>query len=98
MLDLTKVTPEDFTPALQQDFELITGTGTISLRLVAVNKHGPGHAARPDPFTLRFEGAPPLRLPQAIYRLQNVTVGALDLFLVQTGADARASYLEAVFN
>src|SRR5215212_10038863 len=98
MLDLNKVTPEDFTPALDQDFELITGTGTISLRLVAVNKRGPGHPARPDPFTLRFEGAPPLRLPQAIYRLQNVTVGVLDVFLVQTGGDAKASYLEAVFN
>jgi hypothetical protein len=98
MLELNKVTPDDFTPALDQDFELITGTGTISLRLVAVEKQGAGHPARSEPFTLRFEGAPALRLPQAIYPLQNVTVGALDLFLVQVGADAKASRFEAVFN
>ena len=98
MIELNKATPDDFTPALDQDFELITGTGTISLRLVAVDKKGPGHPARPEPFTLRFEGAPPLRIPQAIYRLQNISVGALDLFLVQVSADAMASYFEAVFN
>jgi hypothetical protein len=98
MIDLQKATPDDFTPALNQDFELITGTGTIGLRLVAVDQQGPGHPARPEPFTLRFEGAPPLRLPQAIYRLQNVTIGPLELFLVQVGADAKAGYFEAVFN
>jgi hypothetical protein len=98
MLDLAKATPDDFSPALDQDFELITGTGTISLRLVAVDRGGPGHPARPEPFALKFEGAPPLRIPQAIYHLQNVTVGPVDLFLVQTGADARASQFEAVFN
>jgi hypothetical protein len=98
MLDLQKAIPDDFNAVLDQDFELITGTGSITLRLVAVEKHGPGHPARPDPFTLRFEGAPPLRIPQAIYRLQNVTVGQLDLFLVQVGADAKASHFEAVFN
>jgi hypothetical protein len=98
MLELDKATPEDFTPALDQDFELITGTGTISLRLVGIDKHATGHPARPEPFTLRFEGAPPLRLPQGIYRLQNVAVGPLDLFLVQVGADARGSQFEAIFN
>src|SRR4051812_39341596 len=98
MLDLNKATQEDFTPALDQDFELITGTGSISLRLAAVDQQGPGHPARPAPFTLRFEGAPALRIPQAIYPLQNVTVGALELFLVQVGADAKASHFEAVFN
>ena len=98
MLDLANATPAHFTPALNQDFELITGTGTISLRLVAVDQRGVSHSARPEPFTLAFEGAPALRLPQAIYPLQNVTVGPLELFLVQVGADARASQFEAVFN
>ncbi|HEV7405545.1 MAG TPA: hypothetical protein VGO11_21550 [Chthoniobacteraceae bacterium] len=98
MIELDKATADDFSPALDQDFELITGTGTISLRLVAVDKKGLSHPARPEPFTLRFEGAPPLRIPQAIYRLQNVTVGTIDLFLVQLGADAKGSQFEAVFN
>lgn len=98
MLDLATATHHDFTTALDQDFELITGTGTISLRLVGVDRHAIGHPARPEPFTLRFEGAPPLRLPQGIYRMQNVTVGPLDLFLVQIGADAKSSQFEAVFN
>ena len=44
MIELDKATADDFTPALDQDFELITGTGTITLRLVAVEKKG----ARPS--------------------------------------------------
>lgn len=98
MIELDKATADDFTPALNQDFELITGTGTISLRLVAVDRSDLGHPGRPEPFALKFEGAPPLRIPQATYHLQNVTVGKLELFLVQIGADAKASQFEALFN
>jgi hypothetical protein len=98
MLALDKVTPAEFEAATDQEFELITGTGGIALRLVAVERKGNGHAARPEPFTVRFQGMPELRLPEASYRLQNVTLGPMEIFLVQVGADAAGSYFEAVFN
>jgi hypothetical protein len=97
MLALDKVTPADFQPALDQDFELITGTGGITLRLVAVEPQ-PAHHARAEPFILRFRGAPELRLPQGMYPLQNVTIGALEPFLVQVAADQTGSYFEVIFN
>lgn len=59
-------------------------------------------AARPgverQPFALRFHGAPALRLPQQVYRLENAQLGPLDIFIVQTGADTQASHFEAIFN
>jgi hypothetical protein len=97
MLALDKISPRDFEPALDQEFELITGTGGIALRLVAVEPK-PGHHARAEPFVLRFQGNPELRLPQAIYPMQNLTLGAMELFLVQVGADAAGSYFEVIFN
>lgn len=97
MLELDKVTPRDFQQALDENFELITGTGGIALRLIAVEPR-PGHSGRAEPFTVRFQGNPELRLPQGIYPLQNLTLGAMELFLVQVGADNAGSYFEAIFN
>ena len=98
MLALDKVTRGEFEAVLNEDFELITGTGGIALQLIEVEQRGGGHAGRAEPFSLRFRGNPELRLPQAIYRLQNVTLGPMEIFLVQVGADAAGSYFEAVFN
>jgi hypothetical protein len=97
MLALDKVTPAEFQAALDQDFELITGTGGITLRLVAVETK-PAHHTRAEPFVLRFRGAPELRLPQGIYPMQNLTLGAMELFIVQVVADQTGSYFEVIFN
>lgn len=98
MLDLATATLADFLPALQQEFELITGTGGIALMLTSAEPKGAASAGHRAPFSLFFQGAPVLRLPQAIYPLQNVTLGAMELFLVQVGADAAGSYFEAAFS
>lgn len=98
MLALDKTSSGDFEAVLNEEFELITGTGGITLQLVEVERRGGGHAGRAEPFSLRFRGTPELRLPQAIYRLQNVTLGPMEIFLVQVGADAAGSFFEAVFN
>jgi hypothetical protein len=99
MLALDKVTRADFEPALEQDFELITGTGGISLKLVEIeSRSGEGHATRAEPFVLRFQGVPELQLPQSIYRLQNLTLGPMEIFLVQIAGGEKGSLFEAVFN
>jgi hypothetical protein len=97
MLALDKVTPRDFQSALDQDFELITGTGGITLRLVAVEEK-PAHDTRAEPFVLRFQGNPELRLPEAVYPMQNITLGAMELSVRQVGADHAGSYFEVSFN
>ena len=98
MISLQSAKAADFHPALNEDFELLTGTGGITLTLVSAGPRGPGHEKRPEPFVLTFRGAPVLRLQQAVYRLQNVTLGPMEIFLVQTDAREDGSYFEAIFN
>lgn len=99
MLDLNNVDRATFEPCLHQVFEAVFSDGRLPLKLAEVRPLG---AARPGterlPFALLFEGAPQWRLPQRIYRLEHPALGALEVFLVQTGADARASQFEAIFN
>src|SRR5438105_4831414 len=98
MLALDKVTRDEFAARLNENFVLITATGGITLRLVEAKAYGDGHPGRRVPFSLRFQGAPGLRLPQQIHRLENATLGTMEIFLVQIGADAEGSWFEAVFN
>jgi hypothetical protein len=99
MLDLATASHTQFEPCVGQTFELATTTVPIPLTLAEAR---PLSAGRPDasrkPFALTFHGPPALRLPQGIYRLQNATLGTMEIFLVQVAADATASHVEAVFN
>lgn len=100
MLELDKVDRATFTPHLGEIFEAVFTDGRLSLTLADARPVGvavPGNAAR-APFALTFHSRPNLRLPQRIYRLEHPTLGALELFLVQTGVDAKSSQFEAVFN
>jgi hypothetical protein len=99
MLELDKIDRATFAPLVGQTFEAVFTDGRLPLTLAEVRPLG---AARPgaarEPFALTFHGAPALRLPQHIYRLENAALGALEVFLVQTGADAKASHFEAIFS
>jgi hypothetical protein len=98
MLALDKVTRADFLPCLQEEFLLRTGEAELHLRLVNVVAVGGGCPGGREAFALRFLGEPALRLRQGVHRLENATVGAMEIFLVQTGADAQGSYFEAIFS
>ena len=50
------------------------------------------------PFSLIFRSATPVVLPQKLYRLKNVDMGALDVFLVPIGRDVQGIVYLAVFN
>lgn len=99
MLDLATASHAQFAPCLGQTFTLSTTDGPIALTLAETRALG---SARPgasrEPFALTFHGAPALRLPQGIYRLENAELGAMEIFLVQVAADATASHFEAIFN
>jgi len=97
--DLTTVTADTFTPVIGQTFDVVFVDGRLPLTLAEVRplgsmRPGTGNAA----FALTFHGAPNLRFPQQIYRLENATLGALEIFIVQFAAAADASKFEAVFN
>jgi hypothetical protein len=97
-LDLAAVTAESFTPAVGQMFEVIFTDGRLPLTLAEARPLGdaikPGLRA---PFALTFHGKPGLRLPQRIYPLENASLGAFEMFLVQIADDAEASKFEAIF-
>lgn len=98
MLDLAKVQCADFSPCLNQDFQVVFTDGTLGLKLTDARARTAPEGALRDPFTLTFRGAPELRLPQGIYRLNNAQLGDMEIFLVQIAADATSSTFEAVFN
>lgn len=99
MLELEQVDCASFAPCVGEVFEAVFPDGRLPLTLAEARPLG---AARPGttraPFALTFHGAPALRLPQRIYRLEHATLGAMEIFLVPIAADAKASQYEAVFN
>ena len=97
MIALDQLTCAQCEPCIGQPFTCSVPAFSLTLEDAVVLG-----AARPgverSPFSLRFHGAPTLRLSQQIYRLENARLGSLEIFIVQTGADAQASHFEAIFN
>jgi hypothetical protein len=98
MLDLATVRCEQFAACLNQDFEVAFPDGTLSLKLSEARPLGVRPESVREPFSLTFLGPANLRLPQGIYKMRNATLGEMEIFLVQLGADQASSTFEAVFN
>ena len=98
MLDLAEVRCEQFAACLNQDFAIILSDGALLLQLSEVRPLGKHPESLRDPFALTFLGRVGLRLPQMIYKMRNPTLGEMEIFLVQVGADQTGSTFEAVFN
>jgi hypothetical protein len=98
MLDLAKVQCSEFAAWVNQDFEVVTGSGTLSLKLSEARPLGTRPESTREPFALTFRGAPQLRLPQGIYKMSHAQLGEMEIFLVQIAGDQSNSTFEAVFN
>jgi hypothetical protein len=98
MLDLAQVHCEQFAACLNQDFAILLSDGALLLQLSEVRPLGNRPESLRDPFALTFLGRAGLRLPQMIYKMRNATLGEMEIFLVQIGADQTGSTFEAVFN
>ena len=98
MLDLATVRCEEFAACLNQDFAIVLSDGTLPLKLSEARPLGLRPESLRDPFVLTFLGRAGLRLPQGIYKMHNATLGEMEIFLVQIGADQSGSSFEAVFN
>ncbi|EDY17377.1 conserved hypothetical protein [Chthoniobacter flavus Ellin428] len=98
-MDLLVVTVETFAPVVGHIFEAVFTDGRLPLTLAEARPLGSARApgAR-APFALTFQGRPKLRLPQGIYRLENTSLGTMEIFLVQVADAAGGSQFEAIFN
>lgn len=93
-----RLTIETFRPAVGQAFTVGgEGGATVELNLaeaipVDTGPHAPGPA-----FSLLFHGPAEPLLPQATYRFDHPSLGALEIFIVPLGRDEHSSVYEAVF-
>jgi hypothetical protein len=93
-------TLDTFAPLVGQEFALdLDGTGTLPLTLLQARstvEEGDTRRLR-APFALLFRG--PLGNPyaQRTYRLENATLGTVELFLVPLQPDAEGTLYEAIF-
>jgi hypothetical protein len=92
---LDQLTSDDFALRRQERFAFSAAGGVLDLVLAEVQTLGQGLNRKA--FSLIFLGPREPILPQAIYRLENPTMGALDLFLVPLGPSGDVVRYEAVF-
>jgi hypothetical protein len=100
---LDRLTADSFEPAVGQTFVLDGGeAGALELELLESRLHDPDVPAEDSsgaraPFSLLFRGPVEPVLPQRIYHVEHVSVGAIDIFIVPVGQDATGTTYEAVF-
>ena len=97
---LHSLTSSHFQPYLNETFCLEIGADTVEVELTAVTELGP---IPQDPtarraFSLIFRGSREFFLPQRIYHMTHAQMGALDIFLVPVGPDAKGMQYQALFN
>ncbi len=106
---LDRLTSTDFLPYLQQSFYLDHAPSSqaaaqasqvvpLEMKLVEVTELGAaaGPSAR-RPFSLIFQQAQNMYLPQQIYRIEHPAFGQLDLFLVPLGPAQGGMRYQAIF-
>lgn len=86
---------DDFSPRLQDNFAVSIPGRTLDFVLAEVQPLG--QSLSRQAFSLVFAGPLKPILPQAIYRVENPVMGALELFLVPLGPKGDVCHYEAVF-
>lgn len=94
-LSLADLTVDDFSARLSDAFTVKGHNASLQLVLSGIEKFG--MSQRRQAFSLRFMGPAQPVLPQSIYRLENATMGVMDIFLVPLGPQDGGMRYEAVF-
>lgn len=91
---------ETFAGRANETFDLGMGESSMPLTLVDVQplQVQTWAGMMRAPFSLMFKSGSPVVLPQKTYRLNNATMGPVDLFLVPVGRDVSGVLYQAVFN
>jgi hypothetical protein len=94
----SELTLESFAPVVGEAFTVGDPAGTTAeLLLVEATAQEAGpHAPRP-PFSLLFQGPAEPFLPQATYRFEHPSLGAIGIFIVPLGRDEHGTTYEALF-
>ena len=101
MLDLAKVTSENFRPYLDQMFKIESESGKdIEAELIEVQEHPQWHGAHSKrmPFAIVFRIRKNDVLSQGTYKVAHDKMGEVHLFLVPIIPDQDGNLYEAVFN
>jgi hypothetical protein len=97
---VTSITFEQFSPRLNETFEVAVGEAREPLTLTEAaliqQYDHPGKAR--DSFSLVFRSASQTVLPQATYALENADMGQVSVFLVPVGRDKDGVSYQAIFN
>jgi hypothetical protein len=94
--DLSKLTIDDFTPHVDQTFQMHTPGGVVPLKLSKVGSYG--EASREGgAFSLLFVAPQGPWQPQGIYPLAHPALGTMEIFLVPVGPAAGGNGYHATF-
>lgn len=103
MRDLARLTVDDFASVVGEVFAIDAGdAGRIELELIEATAHDPAAPAADDSgrrsaFSLVFRGPVDPILAQQICRLENDSLGPLEIFIVPIGRDEAGACYEAIF-
>ena len=100
-MSLDQLQADDFSKCLHQTFRLHVADGDpLEVELIQVSRATPAdeNPDRRQPFTLLFRGPAEVTLDQGIYKIENETLGDLELFVVTIGPDDEGMRHEVVFS
>ena len=88
---------ETFQKQLNQVFQIHGEFGTIEATLVDCKKLSGTPTNNREPFSIVFRGPSEPFIEQNTYKVENETLGAMEIFLVPLGPDSTGMQYEAVF-
>ena len=98
---LDKLTQENFEKCLNQKFLIhVSDQDPLETELIEVQRLEPpdDDPDRRPPFSLIFRGPADASLQQSVFKLENETMGEIEIFLVTLGPDDEGLRHEAIFN
>jgi hypothetical protein len=99
---LDALTADHFATLIDTEFRLFPeadAEAALPFRLTAVDRlASSGTGARPEPFSLIFDGPDQPLLAQRIYHLEHDAMPALDIFLVPVARAGNRVRYQAIFN
>ena len=101
MKDLITLTHKDFEACLNQSFTVRPeNEDGFEMELIQVKLIGGGDPEKDtrQAFSVLFRGSNDHSLAQSLYRIENETLGELQLFLVPLGPDESGMLYDATFN
>ena len=99
-MSLDQLRADDFSKCLNQTFRIhVEGREPLDTELIEVSglRAPDDDPDRRQPFSLIFRGPTDVPLQQGIFKIENETVGELELFVVTIGPDDEGLRHEVVF-